>query len=42
VLNLSWAELSHATVLAARAIFAPTALQRELVHRIQRAWAAES
>jgi adenosine deaminase len=39
VLNLSWAELAHATVLAARATFAPIAVQRELVHRIQRAWA---
>jgi adenosine deaminase len=40
VLNLSWAELAHATVLAARAIFAPIDVQRELVHRIQRAWAS--
>jgi adenosine deaminase len=39
VLNLSWAELARATVLAARAIFA---LQRELVHRIQSAWASRA
>ena len=42
VLNLSWAELARATVLAARAIFAPTDVQRELVHRIQSAWASRA
>lgn len=42
VLNLSWAELARATVLAARAIFAPIAVQRELVHRIQSAWASRA
>jgi len=42
VLNLSWAELARATVLAARAIFAPIDVQRELVHRIQRAWASRA
>ena len=42
VLNLSWAELARATVLAARAIFAPIDVQRELVHRIQSAWASRA
>jgi adenosine deaminase len=39
-LGLSWAELARATALAARATFAPVDARRELVRRVQDAWAS--
>jgi adenosine deaminase len=39
-LGLTWAELTRATALAAHATFAPTDAKRELVHRVQAAWAS--
>jgi adenosine deaminase len=39
-LSLGWAELAQATVLAAQATFAPADTKRELVHRVQDAWAS--
>jgi adenosine deaminase len=39
-LGLSWAELARATMLAAQATFAPVDARRELVRRVQDAWAS--
>ena len=39
-LGLSWAELARATVLAAQAAFGPVDARRELVRRVQDAWAS--
>jgi adenosine deaminase len=39
-LGLSWAELAHATALAAEASFAPVAARRELVRHVHDAWAS--
>src|SRR5712691_2921722 len=39
-LGLGWVELAQATALAARATFAPADTKRELVHRVQDAWAS--
>src|SRR5712691_6657131 len=39
-LSLGWAELAQATVLATQATFAPADTKRELVHRVQDAWAS--
>jgi adenosine deaminase len=41
-LGLSWAELTRATALAAQAAFAPAATRRELVRRVQDAWASRA
>ena len=41
-LGLSWAELARATTLAAQATFAPVDARRELVRRVQAAWAARA
>ena len=41
-LGLSWAELGRATALAARATFAPVDTRRELVRRVQEAWASRA
>ena len=39
-LGLTWTELGRATALAARASFAPPAPRREVVRRVQDAWAS--
>jgi adenosine deaminase len=41
-LGLSWAELARATALAAQATFSPVDARRELVRRVQDAWASRA
>ena len=41
-LGLSWAELARATALAVEATFTPVAARRELLRRVQDAWASRA